>query len=329
MTRTLSAVAAVLGILFSGAHVGQQDYGSPPRLLIASGIDPAGNLILSNTEQRQKKVTREVEKDGMKTTHEGSMTGPVTFLNRQTVSLKDATIYDHEGNKISIDQARDRLKEPTPILLTIAGEKVHPIYRKIMTKDTLTFTFSWFPEFKEIPDADRAKRIADEAKRKGVITVGDKVPDFSVRTLAGKTVTLGELLKDEKRTKKGIVVLTFWCSTCSSCRLVEHQLDKLAKDYEGQAAVIGLDVNAGETPEKVTAFAKEKGLTLPIVLDPGGRTADMFGVEVTTTTVVIDGAGVLRYCGRFRDDRVAYAEAAVKALLAGKEVAVKTTSHEG
>ena len=77
------------------------------------------------------------------------------------------------------------------------------------------------------------------------------------------------------------------------------------------------------------AFAKEKGLTVPIVLDPGGRTADRFGNDVTTTTVVIDGNGVLRYFGRFREGDRAYAEEALKAVLAGKEVAVKTTAPEG
>ena len=156
------------------------------------------------------------------------------------------------------------------------------------------------------------------------------MPDFSVRTLDGKTGKLSELQKDEKRTKTGVVVLSFWCSSCSSCRRVEHDLDKLARDYQGQAAVIALDANAGETAERVTAFAKEKGLALSIVLDPGGRTADLFGTEVTTTTVVIDGKGVLRYCGRFgQGDEAASAEAALKAVLAGKDVAVKTTPHDG
>jgi hypothetical protein len=56
----------------------------------------------------------------------------------------------------------------------------------------------------------------------------------------------------------------------------------------------------------------------------------VFGTEVTTTTVVIDGNGVLRYCGRFgHGDQAGTAEAALKAVLAGKEVAVKTTPHDG
>jgi peroxiredoxin len=321
MTRHLFAVVAVIGFLSSAsADDVPQPYGMPPRLLIASGIDADGNLIVSATEQRQKKVPREVETDGKKTTREVTFTYPVTFLNRQTVSLRDATISDLGGNKISLDQARQRLKEPMPVLLIMLGEKVDPIYLKIMKKETLTFTFPGTAPLKDI----------SKPKREGAVAVGEQVPDFSVRTLDGKTLKLSDLQKDGRRTKQGVVVLSFWCSTCSSCRRVEHHLDKLATDYKGQAAVIALDANAGETAERVTAFAKEKALVLPIVLDPGGRTADTFGTEVTTTTVVIDGNGILRYCGRFgQGDETGSAEAALKAVLAGKEVAVKTTPHDG
>ena len=57
--------------------------------------------------------------------------------------------------------------------------------------------------------------------------------------------------------------------------------------------------------------------------------ADLFGVRRTTTTVVIDGNGVLRYCGQFRQKDGGSAEEALTAVLAGKEVAVKTTPHNG
>jgi thiol-disulfide isomerase/thioredoxin len=331
MTRHLIAVAALIGIGSStSAGDAPQTYGTPPRLVIASGIDADGNLVLSATEQRQKRVSREVEKGGKKTTREVPVTYPVTVLSRQTASLKDVTIYDLEGKKISLDQARERLKVPTPVLLALLGEKVDPIYLKIMKKETLTFVFPFSPQLKDLPMGPRVGPAADGPKGKGAVMVGEKVPDFSVRTLDGKTIKLSELQKNGKRTKTGVVVLSFWCSTCSSCRRVEHHLDKLAKEYQGRAAVIALDANAGETPERVTAFAKEKRLALPIVLDPGGRTADLFGTEVTTTTIVIDGKGVLRYCGRFgQGDEACYAEAALKAVLAGKEVGVKTTPHDG
>jgi len=164
---------------------------------------------------------------------------------------------------------------------------------------------------------------------KGSLKVGDTVPDFPVRTLDGKTVKLSELQKDARRTKKGVVVLSFWCSTCHSCRDVENELAKLCKDFEGQAAVIALDANADETADDVAAFVKKHGLALPVVLDPSGRTADHFGVQRTTTTVVIDGNSVLRYCGQFRQKGGGSAEEALKSVLAGNEVTIKTTPHNG
>ena len=86
---------------------------------------------------------------------------------------------------------------------------------------------------------------------------------------------------------------------------------------------------AGETADGVAEFAKENEVTLPIALNTNGTAADIFGARVTTTTVVIDGAGVLRYCGQFGDDRHAFAKDALKAVLAGKEVHVKKTQHKG
>jgi thiol-disulfide isomerase/thioredoxin len=175
----------------------------------------------------------------------------------------------------------------------------------------------------------RGAKAEDERLRKG-ISVGVKVPDFTVRTLANTSVTLRELQKDERQTKKGVVVLSFWCSTCHSCRHVEQQLAKLAKEYAGQAAVLALDANAGDTLERVAAFVTKKGLALPIVLDASGHAADLFGVSRTTTTVVIDGDGVLRYCGQFlHKSSGASAEAALQAVLSGKEVGAKTTPHLG
>src|SRR5262245_11751621 len=125
MNRHLLAVAAVVSTLSSvAADEVPPSYGTPPRILIASGIESDGNLIVSATEQRQKKVAREVEKDGQKATRVVTVTYPVMVLKRQTVSLKGVTISDLGGNRISIDQARQRLREPTPILMTLLGEKV-------------------------------------------------------------------------------------------------------------------------------------------------------------------------------------------------------------
>jgi thiol-disulfide isomerase/thioredoxin len=166
------------------------------------------------------------------------------------------------------------------------------------------------------------------AETSGSIAVGDKVPEFEV-TIDGKTMKLSELRKNTKLTSDGTLVLTFWCSFCHSCRHVEHPLDKLAKQYRGQVGVIALDSSDGETAEVVAEFARENGLTVPIALNPKGTAVDIFGVHATTTTIVIDSKGVLRYCGRFSDREHSYAADALKAVLAGEEVRVKKTRHKG
>src|SRR6266498_3419401 len=128
--------------------------------------------------------------------------------------------------------------------------------------------------------AHHAVWVQNQPSGEDAVKVGAKVPDFAIKTLDGKSVKLSELQRDEKRTKNGVVVLSFWCSTCHSCRHVEADLAKLAKDYAGQAAVIALDANADDTAEVIAAFVKKKGLTMPVALDPGGQTADVFGIKV-------------------------------------------------
>lgn len=165
----------------------------------------------------------------------------------------------------------------------------------------------------------------DESKK---IAIGEKVPDFEV-TIDGKKWKLSELQKNAAMTENGTLVLTFWCSFCHSCRHVEHPLDALAKQYQGKVGVIAVDSSAGETTEGVAEFAKEEKLSLPIALDGSGAAADIFGTRVTTTTVVIDKSGVLRYRGQFGDAKKTFAHDALQSILAGKDVAVEETRQKG
>lgn len=161
------------------------------------------------------------------------------------------------------------------------------------------------------------------------IAIGDRVPESSVVDLNGKSWNIAELYRLTGSVERLPVVMTFWCSFCPSCRQVEHDLDALAKKYAGKAIVVALDASAGETAEMCRKVADEKNLTLPILLDGNGHAADVFGTETTTTTVVIDADGVLRFCGQFAHEKDRYAEAALAAIHDGKPVAISTTPHLG
>lgn len=169
------------------------------------------------------------------------------------------------------------------------------------------------------------EHVADDSKH---IAIGDKVPDFEV-TIDGEKLKLSELQKNTSITEDGTLVLTFWCSFCHSCRHVEHALDELANHYKGKVGIIALDASAGETTEGVAEFAKQRELTLPIALDASGAAADILGTRVTTTTLVIDKSGVLRYRGQFGDGEHAFAQDALQAVLAGEDVPVSETRQKG
>jgi len=160
------------------------------------------------------------------------------------------------------------------------------------------------------------------------ISIGDKVPNFEV-TINNKNWTLSQLRKNTELTSDGTIVLTFWCSFCHSCRDIDQGLNKLAEHYKGKVAVIALDSSDGETTEEVAQFAKGKGLTLPIALNASGSAADIFGTKVTTTTVVIDKEGVLRYRGQFGSAGHPFTRDALEAVLHGQTVKVAETKHRG
>jgi thiol-disulfide isomerase/thioredoxin len=161
------------------------------------------------------------------------------------------------------------------------------------------------------------------------IAIGDKVPDFTVTSLDGKQHKLSDLQKNKKLTTSGVTVFTFWCSFCHSCRHVEKPVDQLAAQYKGKVSVVAIDSSFGETAKAVASFKNEKQLTMPIALDPKGQVADLFGATKTTTTVVIDGEGKLRYFGQFAHGREALAKQAIQALVAGREVRTSHTHQRG
>jgi len=174
-----------------------------------------------------------------------------------------------------------------------------------------------------------APAFAADKKAAKAIRLGDKVPDFSVERLDGSKQKLSQLRKDKRLSGQGVTMLTFWCSFCDSCRDIDKPLQNLAKTYRGKCLVLAVDASYGETTKQVREFFRENKLRLPVVLDEYGKSADIFGVTMTTTTVVIDAQGRLRYIGRLKDGDKTPAEDALKAVLAGTDVLVQSTKPRG
>jgi len=149
------------------------------------------------------------------------------------------------------------------------------------------------------------------------LQIGDEVEDIALTDSTGEAFQLATLRKTEKSRGK-TAVLTFWCTTCSSCRGIERDFDAMAREYETQDALfLMIDSNHTDSAQRVNQFLESKELGFRVLMDSHSQLARYFGATLTTTTAVVDAEGRLRYYGGF-----AGAEDAVRNLIDGVEVAV-------
>lgn len=147
--------------------------------------------------------------------------------------------------------------------------------------------------------------------------IGKVVPDFTFQTLEGESVTLGEL---RESSPTGVVLLTFWCTTCNSCRASEEPLKKLSDKYKDKARVYAVSSSRQDSPASVSRYLDKHKLKLPVLLDSHSELARHFNIKRTTTTLLMDSEGRLRYHGALLRKRRFYAEGHLQSVLAGKIV---------
>ena len=113
-------------------------------------------------------------------------------------------------------------------------------------------------------------------------------PDFTLPALDGT----GQLSLDAFR--GSIVVLNFWGSWCSPCRLEAPGLEQTSKSYRDRGVrFLGVDERDNDAAGR--AFVDEFGLTYPSADDPAGSLADDYEIFGMPTTFIIDASGRIRY----------------------------------
>ncbi len=136
-------------------------------------------------------------------------------------------------------------------------------------------------------------------------------PAFSLETVAGDRVVLGEALK------RGPVILDFWATWCGPCRQALPELQQLHDRY----APRGLTVLAVSTDEprnrpKIGATARALGLTFPILIDTEKRASQLYRAEAIPMTFLIDREGRIRSLHRgYREGDVRLLEQELLPLL--------------
>ena len=110
-------------------------------------------------------------------------------------------------------------------------------------------------------------------------------PDFTLRDLKGNQVSLSDFRGQP-------VVLNFWATWCSPCRVEIPHLEALYTKYKDQGLVV-LGMNTETDYMKVKRFAESR-ISYTVVLD-GGTQAQGYDVSGIPCTYYIDGEGIVQH----------------------------------
>ncbi|HEV3212718.1 MAG TPA: TlpA disulfide reductase family protein [Acidimicrobiales bacterium] len=115
--------------------------------------------------------------------------------------------------------------------------------------------------------------------------LGTRPPPITAATLQHATVSLASL-------HGRVVVLSFVASWCGACGTEAPALVTYAwHEHVTHTPATILGVVYSDDDAAVAAFARDHGLTFPVLVDPGGVIANDFAVASPPATVVLDPAG--------------------------------------
>lgn len=107
--------------------------------------------------------------------------------------------------------------------------------------------------------------------------------DFTLKDLDNKNVSL-------KSYRGKVVMLNFWATWCTPCRLEMPSMEKLHRQFKDKGFVV-LAVAAGEKAKGVTAFVKEYHITFSALLDTDQGVTEEYKVWALPTTYFINAEG--------------------------------------
>jgi len=134
-------------------------------------------------------------------------------------------------------------------------------------------------------------------------TVGKAAPSFTLSDLSGTQVSLSDFLGQ-------VVVLNFWRSTCSSCKLLMPTLEGLRQRYQDRGLVvvgINLDGNAVIAARYLRQNGYSDFITLWGLYSATKEVKTLYGVTGLPRVFLVDRQGVIRFSGlasRFAEEDI-------------------------
>ena len=113
--------------------------------------------------------------------------------------------------------------------------------------------------------------------------VGRSAPDFRLPGLNGAPVQLSKL-------RGQVVVVNFWASWCTECRVEQPALDATWQRFRDSGVVV-VGVNFQDQTADARDYLTEVGTSYPVVRDTDSSTALAFGLRGVPETFVVGPTG--------------------------------------
>jgi thiol-disulfide isomerase/thioredoxin len=117
------------------------------------------------------------------------------------------------------------------------------------------------------------------------VKLGEPMPDFTLPDATGRMVKFSDVSRENK-----LVMINFWASWCTPCRMEMPQFEKLYTAKKGEGFTL-LAINVDREREKADAYLKNKPVSFPVLIDQDGVVAKQLGLNALPTTILVGQDG--------------------------------------
>jgi peroxiredoxin len=135
------------------------------------------------------------------------------------------------------------------------------------------------------------KRPDNEGPSRPKIEVGSPAPDFTLRDLQEKNVSLSDY-------RGKVVLLTFWKVKCDECAKTLPSIEALKDRFKDRdLAVLAVNVDNLEyvRPEKIHGYIRDNKYSFRVLVDEIFSASEAYKIIALPMTYLIDKNGVISY----------------------------------
>jgi cytochrome c biogenesis protein CcmG/thiol:disulfide interchange protein DsbE len=154
--------------------------------------------------------------------------------------------------------------------------------------------------------------------RHPIMTVGSKVPDFSLTFFKGFEYNNAPVVKRSDLLGK-VIVVNFWASWCQPCATEAPEVEAAWKVYQRSGKVVFLGVDYVDTEPEARVYLKQFNISYPNGPDLGTKISGLFNRNLgVPETYIIDQQGILQYTQIGPFQSAVEIQAILDPLIAGK-----------